>query len=70
MDSTPTERRAPASGIPAVMAAIPDENLRRLKQLADEEKAQQRRNALWARRISIAFAIVLALVLLLSLLRH
>ena len=40
--------------------------LRRLRQLVDEENAQQRNNALWASRIGTGFVIVLVLVLLFS----
>jgi hypothetical protein len=40
--------------------------LRRLRQLVDEENAQQRNNALWAFRIGIGFVIVLVIVLLFS----
>lgn len=44
--------------------------LRRLHRLANEENAQQRKDALWAFRIGITFVAVLALILLVSLLRH
>ena len=44
--------------------------LRRLHRLANEENAQQRKDARWAFRISLAFVAVLALILLVSLLRH
>jgi tetrahydromethanopterin S-methyltransferase subunit B len=51
----------------ALLASPP---LRRLHRLANEENAQQRKDALWAFRIGLAFVAVLALILLVSLLRH
>lgn len=54
----------------AVKRIVGIATLRRLHRLANEENAQQRKDALWAFRIGIAFAAVLALILLVSLLRH
>jgi len=54
----------------AVKRIVGIATLRRLHRLANEENAQQRKDALWAFRIGLAFVAVLALILLVSLLRH
>jgi hypothetical protein len=54
----------------AVKRIVGIATLRRLHRLANEENAQQRKDALWAFRIGITFVAVLALILLVSLLRH
>ena len=54
----------------AVKRIVGIATLRRLHRLDNEENAQQRKDALWAFRIGITFVAVLALILLVSLLRH
>ena len=54
----------------AVKRIVGIATLRRLHRLANEENAQQRKDALWAFRSGLAFVAVLALILLVSLLRH
>lgn len=46
------------------LAAIPEEQRRRLKQLADAEAALERRKRLWAKRLGLLFAGLIAIYLL------
>ena len=54
----------------AVKRIVGIATLRRLQRLANQENAQQRKDAWWAFRISVGFAVVLVLILLVGLLRH
>lgn len=46
------------------LAAIPEDQRRRLKQLADAEAAIERRKHWWAKRLAVLFASLIALYLL------
>lgn len=46
------------------LAAIPEDQRRRLKQLADAEAAIERRKHWWAKRLAVVFAGLIALYLL------
>lgn len=57
--------RQPAMDSPSdPLAAIPEEQRRRLKQLADAEAASERRKHLWAKRMGLVFAGLIVVYLL------
>jgi len=45
------------------LAAIPEQQRRRLKELADAEQAEERRKLRWAKRLALVFGILVALYL-------
>ena len=45
------------------LALIPEQQRRRLKQLADEEQAAERRKLLWAKRLALVFGALIAIYL-------
>lgn len=45
------------------LAAIPEQQRRQLKQLADAEQAEERRKLLWAKRLALVFGVLVAIYL-------
>lgn len=45
------------------LSAIPETDRRRLKQLAEAERAYERQRLYWAKRLGVVFAILIALYL-------
>jgi len=45
------------------LAPIPEQQRRRLKELADAEQAEERRKLRWAKRLALVFGILVAIYL-------